>query len=128
MKTTTTRFHPSLSTTAAITRKMTSSFVASLFTIFLVMSSLHSTIKIASYGTDAKQEQIVPTRAFPSNTDHMTPRLPSRRQPWSTVISSKADPSLRSTTVETSVSTSFLFGRIQRSFFFSPALITKTYY
>jgi hypothetical protein len=111
MKTTTTRFHPSLSTTGAITRKMTSSFIASLFTIFLVMSSLYSTTKIVSYGTDAKQEQIVPTRAFPSNTDDMTSRLPSRRQPWSTVISS-VDPSLSSTTIVTPVSASLILNRI----------------
>ena len=111
MKTITTRFHPSLSTTAAITRKMTSSFVVSLFTIFLVMSSLHFTTKIVLYGTDAKQEQIVPTRAFPSNTDDMTSRLPSRRQPWSTVISS-VDPSLSSTTIVTPVSASLILNRI----------------
>jgi hypothetical protein len=104
---------------------MTSSFVASLFAIlFLVMSSLHSTTKIVSYGTDAKQEQIVPARAFPSNTDDMTSPLPSRRQPWSTVISS-VDPSLSSSTIVTPVSASLIWNM---TFYFSPLLNIITLY
>jgi hypothetical protein len=120
----TTTFHPSLSIIAAITRKMTSSFVASLVTIFfLVMSSLHSTIKIASYGTDAKQQQIVPNREF-SNTVDMSSSLPSKRQPWSTVISS-LDPLFSSTTIVTPVSASLLWTTI---FLFSPLLNIFTLY
>jgi hypothetical protein len=106
-----TSFHTSLYITAAITRKMTSSF-ASLFTTFLVISSLHSTIKITLHGTDAKQEQIVPDRVFPHTHDTTSPLPSITRQPWSTAISSSVDPPLGSTTIVTPVSASLIWNTI----------------
>jgi hypothetical protein len=93
MKTTTTRFHPSLSTTAVITRKMTSSF-ASLFTIFLVVTLLLPTINKIMTGssiTDVKQEQKNPSRAV-HTTGEKTSQLLSRRQVLCTATAAMCTP------------------------------------
>jgi hypothetical protein len=98
----TANFHPSLSTTAAITRNMTSSFVA-LFTTFLVVTTLLlPTIKVGvSSATNAKQVQHIPhhhSRIFRTADDHRTFLPLSRRRALSTTVSS-VNPSLTSTNV-----------------------------